>query len=192
MKEVTIKLPSLAVFGLVALTGVLSAKANNSPSNETLQAEVTALQAQVIALTASSQGLAGPAGPVGAAGIAGATGPAGPQGQVGPQGPVGPSGDTIQHAVYALDPFISVNGNPDNGLNGPNIYITGANLHILSGAGSTNTTNNGAARGLGNLIIGYNEIVPGTTLPPMARTGPPRRGKHNQLEGRCFNPLADS
>ena len=122
---------------------------------------------------------------MGATGIAGVTGPAGPQGQIGPQGPVGPSGDTIQHAVYALDPFISVNGNPDNGLNGPNIYITGANLHILSGAGSTNTTNNGAARGLGNLIIGYNEIVPGTTLPPMARTG-----THNLVVGR-FNQFTD-
>jgi hypothetical protein len=84
-------------------------------------------------------------------------------------------------------PFISVNGNPDNGLNGPNIYITGANLHILSGAGSTNTTNNGAARELGNLIIGYNEIVPGTTLPPMARTG-----THNLVVGRFNQFIGDT
>jgi hypothetical protein len=212
--EINLPTMRKVAFLLLASLGLLSvtAQAKNSPSNEQLQAEVTALQAQVAVLQASikniqlkpgpqgppgpvgpqgpigktgATGLTGPAGPQGLAGTPGAVGATGPQGQIGPQGAVGPSGDTVRHAVYALDPFISVNGNPDNGLNGPNIYITGANLHIVSGAGSTNTTNNGAARGLGNLIIGYNEIVPGTSLPPNARTG-----THNLVVGR-FNQFTD-
>jgi hypothetical protein len=36
---------------------------------------------------------------------------------------------------------------------GNDLYITRANLHIVNGLGSTDTTN-----GLGNLIIGYNEL----------------------------------
>lgn len=38
--------------------------------------------------------------------------------------------------------------------NGNDVYITGANVHILSGTGTTY----GSINGLGNLIIGYNEI----------------------------------
>jgi hypothetical protein len=71
---------------------------NNSPSNETLQAEVTALQAQVIALAASIKniqlkpGPAGPQGPDGPQGLVGKTGPAGPQGPIGKTGLAGPQG----------------------------------------------------------------------------------------------------
>ena len=38
---------------------------------------------------------------------------------------------------------------------GNDIYITGANLHVESGSGSTD----GAVNGLGNVIIGYNETI---------------------------------
>src|SRR5262249_13299411 len=38
-------------------------------------------------------------------------------------------------------------------LTGQDMYITGANLHIVNGNGSTY----GTANGLGNLIVGYNE-----------------------------------
>lgn len=41
------------------------------------------------------------------------------------------------------------------------IYITGANLHVRSGSGTTN----GAENGLGNVIVGYNEDYPATTSP---------------------------
>ncbi len=40
-----------------------------------------------------------------------------------------------------------------NGLAGPNILITGANVHIRSGSGTTGGFENGKA----NLIVGYNE-----------------------------------
>jgi hypothetical protein len=48
------------------------------------------------------------------------------------------------------------------------IFITGANLHLLNGEGGTETTN-----GLGNLIIGYNENI----------LGYPRTGSHNLVVG---------
>jgi hypothetical protein len=53
--------------------------------------------------------------------------------------------------------------------NGNEVAITGANLHIVSGSGSTA----GTVNGLGNLIIGYNE----------APTEVRRTGSHNLVIG---------
>jgi hypothetical protein len=58
------------------------------------------------------------------------------------------------HALL-LGPFVNVDPNPEIGVIGPNITFTGANIHIVSGSGSTG--DNGAPTGLGNLIIGYDE-----------------------------------
>ena len=58
------------------------------------------------------------------------------------------------HALL-LGPFVTVDPNPEIGVIGPNITFTGANIHIVSGSGMTN--DNGNPRGLGNLIIGYDE-----------------------------------
>jgi trimeric autotransporter adhesin len=58
------------------------------------------------------------------------------------------------HALL-LGPFVNVDPNPEIGVIGPNITFTGANIHIVSGSGSTR--DNGAPTGLGNLIIGYDE-----------------------------------
>jgi hypothetical protein len=57
--------------------------------------------------------------------------------------------------VLALDPFVSVDPNPEIGVIGPNITFSGANIHIVSGSGRTD--DNGNPTGLGNLIIGYDE-----------------------------------
>jgi hypothetical protein len=54
------------------------------------------------------------------------------------------------------------------------IYITGANLHIRSGSGTTD----GAVNGNGNLIIGYNEL---------RGTWDVRTGSHNLIVGRRNN-----
>jgi hypothetical protein len=62
---------------------------------------------------------------------------------------------TAAQPVLALAPFVSVDPNPENGVIGPNIKFTGANIHVLSGSNST--TDNGNATGLGNLIIGYDD-----------------------------------
>ena len=58
--------------------------------------------------------------------------------------------------------------------NGADIDITGANLHILSGSGSTDSTPNG----LGNLIIGYNELRYFNNI---------RTGSHNLVLGSSNN-----
>ncbi len=57
---------------------------------------------------------------------------------------------------------------------GNDIIITGANLHIRSGSGTTNGTVNGN----GNLIIGYNES---------RGPGDVRTGSHNLIVGRAHN-----
>jgi hypothetical protein len=51
---------------------------------------------------------------------------------------------------------------------GNEVFITGANLHIVNGLGATDTVN-----GVGNLIVGYNEP-----------TGGPQNGSHNVIVGR--------
>jgi FtsZ-binding cell division protein ZapB len=82
------------------------------------------------------------------------------------------------HAL-ALGPFVSVDPNPEIGVAGPNIIFSGANIHIISGLGSTN--DNGNPSGLGNLIIGYDED-PALVNFPLA-TGD-RGGSHNLVIGR--------
>src|SRR5215471_4967869 len=57
------------------------------------------------------------------------------------------------------------------------VVISGANLRIVNGLGSTETTN-----GVGNLIVGYNEPRTDPTLPPEVRTG-----SHNVVVGREHN-----
>jgi trimeric autotransporter adhesin len=72
-----------------------------------------------------------------------------------------------------LGPFVSVVSGLVNGVNGPHIFFTGANIHIVSGS----TTTADSVTGLGNLIIGYNEI-PGGLSPGE------RGGAHNLVIGR--------
>ena len=55
------------------------------------------------------------------------------------------------HAL-ALGPYVSVDSSAENGLKGPHIIFSGANVHIESGSGSTVDS-----IGLGNLVIGYDE-----------------------------------
>ena len=91
------------------------------------------------------------------------------------------------HAL-ALGPFVSVDPNPEIGVKGPNITFTGANIHIVSGSGATG--DNGAPRGLGNLIIGYDEdpqsyvdTSPFDNLPLSPLIAGDRGGSHNLVIG---------
>ncbi len=68
--------------------------------------------------------------------------------------------------------FVTIETGPINGLAGPHMIITGANLHIRDGSGSTA----GAPIGLGNFVVGYNE--PSSPLPSGARGG-----THNLIIG---------
>jgi cell division protein FtsL len=43
----------------------------------------------------------------------------------------------LSSRVYALNPYVSVDPNPENGVIGPNITFKGANIHIVSGSGAT-------------------------------------------------------
>lgn len=72
-----------------------------------------------------------------------------------------------------LAKYVTVDPNPINGVNGPHIIFTGANVHIRSGSGATD--DNGNPTGLGNLILGYNEPDPSLVLP--------RNGAHNLVAG---------
>ncbi len=58
-----------------------------------------------------------------------------------------------------------------NGMAGPHVIITGANVHIWSGSGATD----GTVNGLGNLIVGYNETRGGGL--------DDRTGSHNIVAG---------
>jgi len=57
---------------------------------------------------------------------------------------------------------------------GNDVFLTGANLHVLSGTGATDA----AVNGLGNLIVGYNEL---------RGAGDDRSGSHNIVVGRWHN-----
>ena len=83
--------------------------------------------------------------------------------------------DTMaSNRVFDLEPFVSVAAGDINGLAGPHIVFNGANVHIQSGSGATN--DGGLTRGLGNLVIGYNEA-------PYSIRGTERKGSHNLVVG---------
>ena len=157
----------MAVGFLVALLAPLPARAEDDkdPGNghgdndKGIRAEIAALKAQVAAL----------------------------QGQVNTL-KTQLAGVQSNHALL-LGPFVNVDPNPEIGVIGPNIIFSGANIHIVSGSGSTN--DNGNPTGLGNLIIGYDEDpgnlaeVPGFGNPPNAPPLNPgdRGGSHNLVVG---------
>ena len=57
--------------------------------------------------------------------------------------------------IANLDQYVKIDTNPINGVAGPHILITGANVHVRSGSGATDN-NSVPFTGVGNLIIGYN------------------------------------
>ena len=76
--------------------------------------------------------------------------------------------------------FVRVEPEPINGLAGPHWIFEGTNVHVRSGAGSTHgpcpsDPECALGRGLGNLIVGYNEGIPS-----QARL---RSGMHNLVVG---------
>jgi len=71
--------------------------------------------------------------------------------------------------VLALKDYVRVETTAQNGMLGPHIIFTGANVHVRNGANATTTTNS-----LGNLVLGYNEIAQGVA----------RDGSHNLVSGQ--------
>jgi hypothetical protein len=121
---------------------------------------------------------------IGAAGPQGERGPKGdrgPQGDPGPQGPPGPDVTALitalQTQVQGLSARLAALETKltNVSVSGTDITISGANLHLTSGSGSTD----GPVNGLGNLIIGYNELRGGP--------GDNRSGSHNLVVGSKNN-----
>jgi hypothetical protein len=76
-------------------------------------------------------------------------------------------------ALAELAKYVRVDPNPINGLKGPHVIFHDANVHVQSGSGTTAEAS--GLTGLGNLIVGYNEMpVP---------TGGTRGGSHNLVVG---------
>jgi hypothetical protein len=121
-------------------------------------------------------GHTGAQGPAGEPGPQGEPGPAGPPGPPGPQGIPGTPAPDQSAAIAALTARVEALEATLAGVSraGNQIIIEGANLHIRSGSGATD----GAVNGLGNLIIGYNEL---------RGTGDDRSGSHNLIVGREHN-----
>jgi outer membrane murein-binding lipoprotein Lpp len=82
----------------------------------------------------------------------------------------------LANPVLDLGPYVSLDLGTMNGVVGPNIVFTGANLHVVSGSGSTD--DGGSLTGLGNLIIGYDEAWQDHVL---------RNGSHNLVLGWTNN-----
>jgi hypothetical protein len=84
-----------------------------------------------------------------------------------------------QNRALELGPFVSINPNPVNGIRGPLLVISGVNVMIQNGMGSTDNTN-----GLGNLCLGYSEATKLGTTPTGWTIGPiDRMGSHNIVLG---------
>ncbi len=70
--------------------------------------------------------------------------------------------------------YVTIQTGEINGLAGPHVIFTGANVHIQSG--SSTTYDGGSLTGLGNLIVGYNQLRPGDGASQ-------RVGSHNIVVG---------
>ena len=104
-----------------------------------------------------------------------------------PQAPNPPAGlladllaqvDALQARVETLEDltqFQIVVPGEINGLAGPHLIFERVNLHILSGSGSTD--DGGSPSGLGNLVVGYNEVPSGGLV------AGDRDGSHNIVLG---------
>jgi hypothetical protein len=93
----------------------------------------------------------------------------------------GAGGGSADPVLAELAKYVKVDPNPINGLKGPHVIFHGANVHVQSG--SNTTADAGGLTGLGNLIVGYNEIcAEDALLHPFHACGP-RDGSHNLVVG---------
>jgi hypothetical protein len=136
----------------------------------------------------SLQGERGPVGPKGEPGEPGPPGEQGPrgdrgdqglQGPQGEQGPVGPpgAGAEVVNRVAELEAWRAdletLLASVSLAHDGTTVRFSGVNVQIVSGSGSTSFPANG--NGLGNLIVGYNEL----------------RGERSECEEEALSPSCD-
>ena len=90
---------------------------------------------------------------------------------------------TVPQQLLDLAPYLSVDLNTVNGVPGPNVILTGVNLHIRNGQPAqynswpTFDTASYNANGRGNLIVGYNDDGGQGDITPY------RTGSHNIILG---------
>lgn len=84
-------------------------------------------------------------------------------------------------ALASLAKYVTVDTNTINGVKGPHIIFTGANIHIRSGKGATD--DGGTLAGLGNLIVGYNELPNPVLVPDIGPCDRALTGSHNIVVG---------
>jgi len=82
-------------------------------------------------------------------------------------------GGNTSPVLTELSKYVKVDPNPINGLKGPHLIFHHANVHVQSGSGTTAEAS--GSTGLGNLIVGYNEM-------PVSQ-GWSRNGSHNLVVG---------
>ena len=152
-----------AAVGMLSMTRIGPALAQSPGVNlAQLLARLTADEAKIAVL----QGTPVP-GPQGATGPAGAAGSAGATGSIGATGPAG-AGFTddkialLKTMSLSKDPFVAGTSNL--------LTISGVNVRIVDGTGSTKSTS-----GLGNLTVGYNVVG--------NNNGDIRTGSHNLIVG---------
>lgn len=91
--------------------------------------------------------------------------------------PSGGSGGTTNPVLTELAKYVKVDPGTINGLKGPHVIFHHANVHVESGSGTTAEAS--ALSGLGNLIVGYNEM-------PTVQ-GWSRAGSHNLIVGQSHS-----
>jgi chaperonin cofactor prefoldin len=160
------------VIGCLLLSTRLPAMAQQAGGVSTLENRVAALETQVASLQTQLANIKltpGPAGPAGPAGADGAAGPAGPAGT--------PADMSRVAALEAKTQDMSRGPDPNTGKT--TVRFSGVNVQVVSGSGATG----GAINGLGNLIVGYNELR--TQLSD--RDDDARTGSHNLIMGQANN-----
>jgi hypothetical protein len=92
----------------------------------------------------------------------------------------GGSGGTTSPVLTELAKYVTVNQGDMFGLKGPHVIFSGVNVHVQSGAGTTDEIDPvtgviraGGLTGLGNFIVGYNE----------RQVTEARKGSHNLVVG---------
>jgi hypothetical protein len=127
---------------------------------------------------AGAQGVKGDTGAQGVKGDAGAQGVKGDTGAQGVKGDTGATGAGFTPAKIAVLNAMALSSDPSAGGTNTLLTISGVNVQIVNGLGSTETQN-----GLGNLVVGYNE--------PRGDGTDNRMGSHNIITG-IYNNYASS
>ncbi len=84
-------------------------------------------------------------------------------------------------SLSELAKYVKVDLNEINGVKGPHVIFSGAYVHIRSGSGFTD--DGGALKGLGNLIVGYNEPRSLDLVPNLIACDRVLTGSHNIVTG---------